>query len=957
MSLKTRKLIVTALIMSLVMQVFTGLHLMASEDMSDISGHWAKTQVESLVASGAITGYPDGTFLPDNTMTRAEFIAVVTRLLDLNQETTYAFSDVPWDHWSNGYVGAALDYELIDLADYYDDASGTYDFLPNQNITRGEIAEIVVKALGNTYAAETFSGSLNGFSDGASIPADQSGYVDIASEEGIITGYPNGTFGAAKTATRAEASVMLIRMETSLASKPEKSVVDSEDIYAFYSQNVVKIYLYDSYGYDLGTGSGFVLNQDGDIVTNYHVIEEAYTVEVEFYDGTRVQVESVVNYDVSRDVAVINIGNIQTDVVPVRIGNDRDVNIGSTVYAIGYPLGQGLTITDGLISSEYYEVYDELYLQISAPISPGNSGGPLVNKYGEVIGINTLASSLYAQNMNYTIPISLIGDLLTTDNTISMVAFAERDTDIMSRLNVNVDDVKVYGVDSITGEKVYADKNHFDLNEVYNFGVEVTLSHDRTVGDSAIYVSMDIYDGDYDYYDYMTYNLNLSGGTTTILDLPYESYYSYLSSGYYYLELYLGDSGYLLEGVSFDDHTGFGDYVMTETSISTYDVDLYNSDYTTLYSDRFDVNSLSGVGIEHTMTFSEMFYSYHSFLVRYEVTGPNDVTDVLYDTLFGASYSYSGTNSFTYYGSEDVPLKTGNYIIKAFVGDELVDEGSFYIGDINRDTINDIEVEEVRFYDYYGEEPVDFAFDDYYYPAVVLSFGDITQALSLEVGYAIRGEGATKASIIDDIQSYDIAVYTEMSGETEEVYLPLTDVPTSFYNGGLSAGEAIVMDIYVGGRYKDTVEIHPGVDYEEAMSINRVSFMASPFSNEEVMELGSDAVYYVGEYYDVEEPLVTATDLITDHLSYVIWVNEPGETSSIAMTYPIELALYKDADGSLVATSRETSAVWTDLSYGIYINSFELESGSSYDAGNYTLKVYYGDAQKVIYEQAVVIAE
>ena len=144
-----------------------------------------------------------------------------------------------------------------------------------------------------------------------------------------------------------------------------------------------------------GMGSGFIINEDGYVVTNYHVINGAQEVKVIFSDGKEVNAK-VVNYDAERDIAVIKI----TDDVKMpgiaQLGDSSTVKAGEEVIAIGNPLGKEFssTVTKGIVSSPNRKMKTENgnvldYIQTDAAINPGNSGGPLINSKGEVIGINT----------------------------------------------------------------------------------------------------------------------------------------------------------------------------------------------------------------------------------------------------------------------------------------------------------------------------------------------------------------------------------------------------------------------------------------------------------------------------------------------------------------------------------------------------------------------------------------
>lgn len=157
------------------------------------------------------------------------------------------------------------------------------------------------------------------------------------------------------------------------------------------------------------TGSGFVISEAGDILTNTHVIEGTSTVIVTFYDGSYSRVR-VVKTDKVLDVALLN-----TE-LPANVGPlEKDLNlasIGRKILVMGFPLGSALgremTLTDGLISSVRQGSYDKIWYQISAPVNLGNSGCPLLDaETGKVLGIVT-AKILNAESIAFARPIGIV---------------------------------------------------------------------------------------------------------------------------------------------------------------------------------------------------------------------------------------------------------------------------------------------------------------------------------------------------------------------------------------------------------------------------------------------------------------------------------------------------------------------------------------------------------------------
>ncbi len=152
-------------------------------------------------------------------------------------------------------------------------------------------------------------------------------------------------------------------------------------------------------------GSGFIIDKDGYIITNNHVVEGAEEIKVKLIDGREFKAK-VVGRDPKTDIALIKISSLFKDLPILLLGNSDNIRVGDWVLAVGNPFGLEHTVTQGIISASGRALgsgaYDN-FLQTDAPINPGNSGGPLVNLKGEVIGIN---SSIIAggQGIGFAIP-------------------------------------------------------------------------------------------------------------------------------------------------------------------------------------------------------------------------------------------------------------------------------------------------------------------------------------------------------------------------------------------------------------------------------------------------------------------------------------------------------------------------------------------------------------------------
>lgn len=224
------------------------------------------------------------------------------------------------------------------------------------------------------------------------------------------TGFIIGTSVLTLTAQQ-----QFVSLNTSTVAVP---LSDSEkifaDVYARVSPSVVALNVTSRSGG--GSGSGFVIDTQGRIVTNYHVIEGARDIEVNFHDGTMARAQ-VIGEDIESDLAVIQVSDVAAEkLMPITFGSSDELIVGQQVLAIGSPFGQRWTMTAGIVSaldraiSGFTEFSIGGVIQTDAPINPGNSGGPLLNLAGEVIGVNSQINTTTGANsgIGFAVPSNLV---------------------------------------------------------------------------------------------------------------------------------------------------------------------------------------------------------------------------------------------------------------------------------------------------------------------------------------------------------------------------------------------------------------------------------------------------------------------------------------------------------------------------------------------------------------------
>ena len=215
-----------------------------------------------------------------------------------------------------------------------------------------------------------------------------------------------------------------------LARSDQGSVSPSDELlvslYEQINQGVVAILIYSA-GTPVGQGSGFVIDAQGHILTNYHLVENVVDFEVIFADGYRA-VGELVGTDPDSDIAVLKAAVPSEELAPLALGNSSDVKVGQSVVAIGNPYGLSGSMTVGIVSARgrllesmrsstsavNFSAAD--LIQTDAAINPGNSGGPLLNLQGEVIGVNRAiltngsdgVETLSNSGIGFAVPIDIV---------------------------------------------------------------------------------------------------------------------------------------------------------------------------------------------------------------------------------------------------------------------------------------------------------------------------------------------------------------------------------------------------------------------------------------------------------------------------------------------------------------------------------------------------------------------
>lgn len=530
-------------------------------------------QAETLKNLGLFLGTDNG-FELENGTTRGQSAVMVVRLLGKESEALKAaaahpFSDVP--DWASGYVGYL--YANGITTGISDELYGT-----DNPATASQFGTFLLRALGYSDADGDFTwdASLQKMESLGIITAGE--LQTFSDESGFLRAYAvalsykclftemNGSdyclleylylmqkaFSSAQlSAASSDGLIAPFANLYGIASAPSGERLSQSEIYEACHDAVFKIELFDEYGLEYGSGSGFFISDDGYAITNFHVISSSSTGIILLPDGSSYDILGVLGFDPVYDIALIKVDIESTPYL--TLGDPFSLKRGDRVYAIGSPNGVPDTISTGTINKLNYSYKDSTYLESTAPIYPGSSGGALINEYGQVVGVTSAGTE--DGSISLAAPITRISELIRRQSVLSLryffahtrygyIPFGNVMTETGDNDTVAVQQVWQDGI--IIGS--ISDANDVDLYSLSRLNAGTLLVSLTTDDDSGRLLRFDIVDADGNviqgsqHYDGEAFCLAMSYAainttyyvrihttdTDATRDVPYELYFVWL---------------------------------------------------------------------------------------------------------------------------------------------------------------------------------------------------------------------------------------------------------------------------------------------------------------------------------------------------------------------------------------------------------------------------------------------
>lgn len=371
---------------------------------------WFYSEIINAYCYGLANGTSESEFTPYGLVSLAEVIAFAARIHSTYTGDGADLNAAEGQAWYEPSVSYARESEII----------GADEFTGNLEVPASRAQMVYVLAHSLPYTEfENINTSIDALPD----VSDEDAYYNeiiMLYRAGVVAGKDEyGKFSPNENVNRCEAVAVINRIvdpasrrQFTLVAEPddntESAGMDAVAISEQAGPSVFYIEVYNQAGQATASGSGFFIDSDGTAVTNFHVIEDAYSAKIKTIDGSVYDVAYVYGYDADKDLAILK---IEGEGFPaLTLGNSDELKNGQKIFCIGSPLGLENTISEGVVSNNNREIEGQTYIQISAPISHGSSGGAVLDDSCRVVGVSS-GGFEEGQSLNVAIPSNTINTI------------------------------------------------------------------------------------------------------------------------------------------------------------------------------------------------------------------------------------------------------------------------------------------------------------------------------------------------------------------------------------------------------------------------------------------------------------------------------------------------------------------------------------------------------------------
>lgn len=520
---------------------------------------------------------------------------------------------------------------------------GNGKFGTSVKLTREQLATMMVKVLELTD--NNLTSTNYRFTDDLNISSYAKAAIYKAYNHKIING-SNNAVKPKENASIEQALLIFKNIYENFVLYPENHNISSDvklnsEQIGLLAKSVVKIYVEDNDG-NFSMGSGFVFEK-GKIGTNFHVIENAKKIEIEFDDGTIYTGEvKVIGYDKNQDMAALLIN--QNNIPVIELGSSDNLIRGQNIYTIGSPQGLMNTLSSGIISS----IRDN-NIQITAPISPGSSGGILLNEYGKVIGI-TSSGIIEGENLGFAIPINLFKEMpksqnITLQKFVEITNFKPKAVSYVTATSLNTHEALLswedngakgyYVFEKIDDGEWYQLENASGGFEFYSYDSKGLTIQGYTVNQTVVYAVCSVENeiiSDYVYSNEVVIKSNLMSNDECV---------AYLKNNYSYQVL--NGMPVIVRDFKIENHSdgSLGVFAYIDSSSFSNYLDAERSNLNTLAQNALYYSKQFKSALGRNITLNYIYAEYYSFY-------PSSFVD---NYLFDNTVSYSSYNNswFVFY--------------------------------------------------------------------------------------------------------------------------------------------------------------------------------------------------------------------------------------------------------------------------------------------------------------------